>query len=65
MYNKNKHRRDVLSKYVNDKGFKIKSAMGALDMSRMGTINLLKNEAVAVLKELNWTVENHIDHTPE
>ena len=50
-----KHDSQVLSKYVNDPTFKIKGAMGAWDMSRMGTINKLKGLAVEALRELGKT----------
>ena len=54
-----KHDKAVLSKLVNDPNFNMKDAQDALDMgSRNGTINRVKNTAVEVLQELNWTVNN-------
>ena len=50
-----KHDKQVLSKYVNDPTFKVKGAMEAWDMSRMGTINKLKGLAVEALRELGKT----------
>ena len=58
------HKRAVLDKYVNDKDFNMKAVADALDMSRMGAINAMKNESVEVLEELKWTVENSKTDTP-
>ena len=51
-----KHEKEVLSKLVNDPSFIMKDAQYALDMSRMGTINKMKNVAFDVLRDNKWKV---------
>ena len=55
------HIRDVLSRYVNDSKFNMQDVQDSLDMdSRSGAINAMKNEAVMVLQEIKWVVDNRL-----
>ena len=47
---KNNHKRQVLSRYVNDKDFNMKDVADALDLCRSGAINVIKNLAVEELR---------------
>ena len=48
------HKREVLSKLINDDKFRKVDAQAALDASKTGSANMLLNTAVEVLKEKKW-----------
>lgn len=52
----NKHKREVLSRYVNDKDFNMADVAQSLDLCRSGAINVIKNLAVERLRELERKV---------
>lgn len=51
-------KREVLSKLVNDEEFLKVDGQAAMDMSKTGFANCMLNEAMGVLREIGWTVEN-------
>ena len=53
---KTNHKREVLSKLVNDKDFRKVDGQAALDMSKTGFANAMLNEAIEVLRDKKWKV---------